>query len=89
MLNTSLPLYNIPLNHSIAAEVLSELFSKIKFNKSVLKSSRRQPNERPLLNSARKRDPLLPRLIIAAFDILEFLHQSDCCVARFCEGELF
>ena len=41
------------------------------------------------MDSARKRDPLLPWLIIPAFNTFEFLHESDGGVTRFCEGELF
>ena len=41
------------------------------------------------MDSARKRDPLLPWLIISALNAFEFLHESDGGVTRFCEGELF
>ena len=33
--------------------------------------------------------PFGPRSVVSAFDLLEFLHQSDGRVARFHEGELF
>ena len=41
------------------------------------------------MDSARKRDPLLPWLIASAFNIFEFLHESDGGVTRFREGKLF
>ena len=41
------------------------------------------------MDSARKREPLLPWLIVSAFNTFEFLHESDGGVTRFREGKLF
>lgn len=40
------------------------------------------------MDGTRERKPLLPLSLVAAFDLLEFLHQSDGGVTRFRQGEL-
>lgn len=40
------------------------------------------------MNCTRQCYPLLPRLVIAALDVFEFLHQTNRSVARLCQGKL-